>query len=154
MKGSTISFTNSPVRQLLNVSEVLDMCPDSTCQNRCGQPMEDCGFHECNCDRRCLLFKDCCPDFRETCPEEAISLGKSEEESYFKIMPYVTVDQMVDNGTISWVSRCPSGAHANLAGKCETLTSFSASTSFICPCVYWWINFQKQILCPMPWPIN
>ena len=106
----------------------MDICPQNTCKDRCGSILEDCGKHECNCDHRCLIFNDCCPDFKDTCPVEAALLNESELDIYSKLLPYMTLDPIMEQVHVLLVSLCPSNTDINLTEKCEILPAFSLST--------------------------
>ena len=44
-------------------------CPDVSCKGRCGSILSsDSQALLCSCDKKCVMFGDCCRDFYDVCP--------------------------------------------------------------------------------------
>ena len=52
------------------VSKYLPSC--ASCKDKCGIKMSKKPLRGCSCDKLCLSYRDCCPDFTTHCPAEAV----------------------------------------------------------------------------------
>ena len=76
----------------------LDNCP--SCQGRCGQVGTVSKLQVlCSCDRTCMVYQDCCPDFESLCSDQ-FNLGLIIQKSMSASWDSKCVTLLIDDGRV------------------------------------------------------
>ena len=90
----------------------------SSCVGRCNHTTNPDIQEHCKCDAYCILYKDCCPDFRNTCPMnyvQGLDIKKKQIHSKVDCVQFLFLEEDEDGkrksyvDTVSLISSCANG---------------------------------------------